>query len=308
MNRVDRLFAILLLLQRKRHARAQDLAQAFEVSERTIYRDIEALCESGVPLLGTPGEGYELMQGYFIPPLLFTPAEATALFLGCQMMLAHTKGQVAFDAEQALAKIAIVLPEHMRVEVFQLTEFIHFFAPGQRFDLYEPNLAALQQAIREQRVVHLRYHSLSQDETTERDFEPQRLYYQGGNWYVHGYCRLRQDFRGFRINRMESLRLSREKFGKREAPPPSKDWRPIELCVRFGGAKVRWVRERQHYGYRREEAVPGSDDVVMIYHVEQLSEFVPWLLGWGAAAVPLEPPELREAIHREALAMAEQSA
>ena len=73
MNRIDRLFAILLLIQRKRRVRAIDLAQAFEVSERTIYRDMAALSESGVPIVALPGAGYELVEGYYLPPLLFTP-------------------------------------------------------------------------------------------------------------------------------------------------------------------------------------------------------------------------------------------
>ncbi len=94
MNRVDRLFAILLLLQHKRRIRAHDLAESFEVSERTIYRDMEALSESGVPLYGTPGEGYELMEGYFVPPLLFTPAEANALFLSAKMLMSYTTGEL----------------------------------------------------------------------------------------------------------------------------------------------------------------------------------------------------------------------
>ena len=307
MNRVDRLFAILLLLQRKRHIRALDLAQTFEVSERTIYRDMEALSETGVPVLGTPGEGYELMQGYFLPPLLFTTSEATAMFLGAKMMMSFTQGKVAADAEQALGKIAVILPDHVRTEVQRLSEIVGFYPAGPRFDLYETHLATLQQAIRERRVVRIRYHSFSQDETTERDFEPHRLYFMGSQWYVVGYCKLRHDFRDFRLNRIESLRLTSETFELKlrsnESQPVACP--PLILRVRMAGSVVRWVRERQHYACRGEEPVPGCDDVDMIYHVDKLNEFLPWLLSWGAGATPLDPPELRDAMRSELSTMIE---
>ncbi|MCL5999378.1 MAG: YafY family transcriptional regulator [Chloroflexi bacterium] len=307
MNRVDRLFAILLLLQRKRCVRAQDLALKFEVSERTIYRDMEALCESGVPILGTPGEGYELMPGYFLPPLLFSAAEANALFLGARMLLANTTGRVSADAEHALAKITLVLPSDMRAEVERLTEVIRILGPARKFDLYEPHLAMMQQAVRDHRVVHMRYHSLSRDETTQRDVEPHELFYLGGIWYVDGFCRLRQEFRGFRLDRIEEMQLLTESFEIRQPPPPAPH-QPTIVRVRFAGQILRWVRERQHYSFRGEEAVEDSMDKILTYHVDNWSELVPWLLGWGAAAIPLEPLEFREAIHREALKIAEQSA
>jgi predicted DNA-binding transcriptional regulator YafY len=304
MNRVDRLFAILLLLQRKRRVRALDLAQAFEVSERTIYRDMEALSESGVPVLGTPGEGYELMQGYFLPPLLFTAAEANALFLGARMMIGFTKGKVAADAEQALNKITVILPESMRTELQRLSEIIGFYPVGARFDLYETHLATFQQAIREQRIVHMRYHSFSQDETTERDFEPDRLYYLNGQWYVDGLCRLRQDWRAFRLNRIESLQLLPNHFEK-HSPVAFTPGQPLTVRVRLAARVIRWVRERQYYSFQSEEPAQDSDDVIMTYHVDRCIDILPWLLSWGSAATPLEPDELRELVQREALAMLE---
>jgi predicted DNA-binding transcriptional regulator YafY len=305
MNRVDRLFAILLLLQRKRHVRALDMARAFEVSERTIYRDMEALCESGVPVLGTPGEGYELMQGYFLPPLLFTPAEATALFLGARMMIAFTKGKVCADAEQALNKIAVILPESMRTELQRLSEIIGFYPIGARFDIYETHLATLQQAIREKRLVHLKYHSYSQDETTERDFEPGRLFYMNGQWYVDGYCRLRRDWRGFRLNRIDELRLLADHFEPRQ-PAKFEPGQPIVVRIRMASRIVRWVHERQYYSIQSEEPVPGSDDLIMTYFVDKFNDILPWLLSWGSAATVLEPPQLREVLCHELTLMLDQ--
>ena len=102
MNRVDRLFAITLLLQARRKIRARDLAEKFEINKRTIYRDMAALSESGVPIVSTPGEGYELIEGYYLPPLLFTPSEAAALFLSAHFLIANATGRVPKDAQAGL--------------------------------------------------------------------------------------------------------------------------------------------------------------------------------------------------------------
>jgi predicted DNA-binding transcriptional regulator YafY len=303
MNRIDRLFAILLLIQRKRRVRALDMAQAFEVSERTIYRDMVALSESGVPIVALPGAGYELVEGYYLPPLLFTPAEAAALFLGVQMLLAHAEGRTGADAERALAKVALVLPTMLRQHTERLASSIEFFMPRIRFDLDDPRLAAGQHAIQERRVVRLRYHSYSRDEITERDVEPHTLTYAGGAWYLNGYCRLRQDVRAFRLNRIERLELLRETFEPREAPTPAPA--TISVRVRFDPGVARWVRERQHYAFVAEEPPAGGGGPVMVYRVHTLSELVPWLLGWGASAEALDPPELRAQLRAEALKLAQ---
>jgi predicted DNA-binding transcriptional regulator YafY len=303
MNRIDRLFAILLLIQRKRRVRALDLAQAFEVSERTIYRDMVALNESGVPIVALPGTGYELVEGYYLPPLLFTPDEAAALFLGVHMLLAHTEGRTGADAERALAKVALVLPKMLRQNTERLASSIEFFMPRTRFDLDDPHLAASQQAIWEWRVVRLRYHSYSRDEITEREVEPHTLTYAGGAWYLNGYCRLRQDVRAFRLNRIERLELLRETFEPHQAPTPAPA--AITVRVRFDPGAARWVRERQHYAFQAEESPAGEGGPVMVYRVHTLSDLIPWLLGWGASAEALDPPELRAQLRAEALKLAQ---
>ena len=122
MNRVDRLFGILLQLQHRRRVRAQDLAAIFEVSERTVYRDMTALSEVGVPIIALPGEGYELMEGYYLRPLVFTPDEASALSLAAQMFMSQASGRVAAAAHLALAKLTAVLPAATRAARQCLTQ------------------------------------------------------------------------------------------------------------------------------------------------------------------------------------------
>ena len=298
MNRIDRLFGILLTLQHKRRVRALDLAEQFEVSKRTIYRDMSALNQMGIPIAAMPGEGFELVEGYYIPPLMFTENEAVALILGSRLLTQQAAGPLTQGANQALAKITVALPEQLRARAEALTNVIGFITPDEKFNLDDPQLLTLQTAIQEKRVIHIRYHSYQKDEITERDVEPHQLFYSDGIWYLEGYCRWRKDIRAFRLSRIEKLFRRNETFSKRRVGKPQ-NAKTTEIRIRFKPESVRWVRERQHYGFQSEEAAtPGG--VIMTYRVHDTSEIVPWILSWGAAAETLSPQELRKSLRETA--------
>ncbi len=299
MNRIDRLFGILLILQNQPRIRAQDLAEKFEISKRTVYRDITALSEMGVPVVSLPGEGYELMEGFYLPPLIFTDDEAMALFLGAKLLIQQAAGTLTLKAEQALAKLAVALPKETRQRVESLTGIIGFITPQDRFNLDEPQLITMQQAIQQQRVIHLRYHSYNRNETTERDVEPHQLFYADGAWYVSGYCRLRQGMRSFRLSRIEKLTLQADTFVKQLLVEAETEL--VTVQIRFSEAVARWVRERQHYAFQTEEVLPNQQGVIMTYHLGSASEIVPWVLSWGVAAEVLTPQALREQFRQEAI-------
>lgn len=153
----------------------------------------------------------------------------------------------------------------------------------------------LQQAILEHRLVWMRYHSQSQDERTKRHIEPQTLSYNQGAWYVDGYCRLRSEPRGFRLNRIEDLRLLDEHFEPRLVFSPPTN--PVDVRVRFAPEFVRWVQERQHYAYQSQEATDAG--TIMTYRVTAWSEIRPWLLSWGASAELLELVHWGELLRQE---------
>lgn len=303
MNRIDRLFAILLTLQHRRRVRAQDLSEKFEVSKRTIYRDLSALNQMGIPLAGLPGEGFELVEGYFIPPLMFTENEAVALILGSRLLTQQAAGSLTRSAEQALSKIMVALPESVRVRAEALTDVIGFITPMEKFDLDDPQLLTLQKAIQEKRVIHIHYLAYQKEDATERDVEPHQLFYSDGIWYLEGYCRLRKDIRAFRLSRMEGLELRSEIFSKRRLGK-SQNTRTVEIKIRFRTELVRWVRERQHYGFQREETATQSG-VIMVYHVHDTSEITPWILGWGPTAEVLSPKKLRTSLRETAQKLAD---
>lgn len=292
MNRIDRLLAMVLVLQRHKLVRAEDLATRFEISKRTVYRDVAALSEMGVPVVAQPGEGYSLMEGYFLPPLVFTPDEAAALFLGAKWLATQATGKLPTNAEGALAKLAHVLPKATLQDAQRFTDVLHFFVTKQPIDLDDRTLADMQRAIQEQRAVQLTYHSLQGNELTTRVIEPYGLSYGEGAWYVNGYCRLRQDLRSFRLTRIEQYRLLAEKFTSREIARMSPPL--ITVTVRFAPAALRWVLERQHYAFVHQE------ENCLVYQVHDLQEIQSWLFGWGTQAEVLTPETLRAALRAEA--------
>ena len=305
MNRLDRLFAIATVLQSRSRVRAEDLAARFEVSKRTIYRDITALAEAGVPVVSLPGQGYRLADGFSLPPLVFTPAEATALLFGARLLATQASGAMARAADDAIAKVAAVLDETTRRNVEEIDATVTFFpaASGDPpLDLTDARVTAIREAITRRRAVALRYRGRNREEASERLVEPQTLTFGGNAWYLSGYCRLRGGERAFRLDRIEHLAVTDEAFRPRAAapaPPPA----TIDVRVRLSPLAARIARERQHWSFVREDADPGG--AVAVYAPHRLDEIASWLLGWGTAAEVIAPPELRERLRAEALRLAE---
>jgi predicted DNA-binding transcriptional regulator YafY len=306
MNRTDRLLAIILELQARGRQRAEDLAATFEVGKRTIYRDIQALCEAGVPVISTPGQGYSLLEGYFLPPLRFTPDEALILLLGGDVMAQSFDAEYRAAAHAAGRKIAGALPEHLRGEVRSLQQSIRFVAEGagDRPDVAEL-LRQLRRAIVGRHAVRFRYHARhSQDGPSAystRLVDPYGLVHLLGVWLLTGYCHLRQDIRNFRVGRMDRLAVLAQTFTR----PPDFKLEPREdeqrtLIVRalFDSTAAYWVREAPSFYAVGEEQ--REDGLLITLCVRDEREIVQWLLGWGSHVRVLEPESLRALMAEEA--------
>jgi predicted DNA-binding transcriptional regulator YafY len=305
MNRIDRLFGITTRLQARGHLRAADLANIFEVSTRTIYRDMAALSESGVPIVSLPGRGYSLVDGYFLPPLILSTREATALLLGARLLAGQASAETASAAEEAVTKLLAVISEDCRRELRELDDVLDLAPPADlraRLDVGDLKVRALWQAILERRVTTLRYFGRNRGQETVRQIEPLRLGYADGAWYLTAYCRVRQEERAFRLDRIESLHVETARFHPRP-PVPRREGPAIDVLVRFRGDISRWVRERQHWSFVAEEG--ASDEVLARYRLSDLDEIAPWLLGWGTAAEVIAPRELRERLRQEARSLIE---
>lgn len=299
MNRTDRLLAIVLELQAKGWQRAEDLAARFEISKRTVYRDMQALAESGVPVVSSPGQGYSLVEGYFLPPLSFSADEALILLLGGGFIAENFDAEYRQMARSAVSKIEAVLSDTLRADVDYLMRSLHFVAlspPGNSVILQQVRRAIVQRRVLRFRYVARQGSSLGGTETL-RDADPYALVNVFNNWYLTAYCHLRQGIRNFRIDRMDDVQVLPRAFARpagfdiheHKPEPPS-------LIVRalFDRAVGRWVREEQLFYF--ESMVEQDDGLLVTLRVRREDDVFRWLLGWGEHVRVVEPISLRERI------------
>ena len=211
MNRVDRLMAIVVRLQGRRVVRAEDLAAHFEISVRTVYRDLAALGEAGIPIIAEAGVGYSLVKGYHLPPVMFTAAEASALFLGGKLVDHLTDASLRKQMESALMKIRSVLPRDRQDYLDRLERSTAVISRG---SMAIPTwssqvLIPIQRALAERRVLSLDYQGGQRREMTRRQVESLGLVYYSDNWHLIAYCRLRRDVRDFRTDRICKFELEK---------------------------------------------------------------------------------------------------
>ena len=297
---MDRRLLILMRLREETPVRASDLAQDCECSVRTVYRDIDALCQAGVPVASLPGEGYRLAPGYHLPPIAFAAEEAVQILLGLDLALGLGTMAQRDAARSAAAKIDAVLLPETREAVGRLRERIR--ASPQVSGELSPYLSLLQEAVVGDRVVRLRYHSYEPDRVTKRDVEAHLLVFYAGDWHLIGYCRLREDVRDFRASRIESADLLDETFVRRKIDDGYEPGdREIEVRILIDERAARWAREELAFGFVSEE--PADGGFVFTFRVRDVPRLLPWIFSRGAAARVLSPPDLVRRLRQEAKAL-----
>ena len=208
IKRVSRLTAILTQLQAKRMLTAVQLSAQFDVSIRTIYRDMKALEQAGIPVITVEGKGYKLMEGYKVPPVMFTEDEANALATLEQLVVKSTDASLRKEYASAISKVKAVLHYATKEKVDLLANRIAV-SPALPRDNTTDSLLSIQKALTSYEVLEITYHSEHKDETTMRRVEPFALYYSfQESWLLIAYCLLRKDFRMFRLDRMQKIKLS----------------------------------------------------------------------------------------------------
>lgn len=209
VNRLSRLTAILIQIQTKRIVTATELSEKFQVSKRTIYRDIRALESAGVPILTEEGKGYTLMEGYKVPPVMFTEKQANALILAEQLVLKNNDSSFVHDYTEAIAKIKSILRYTVKDKVNELTERTQYneILHQERTSSY---LSDIQYALTNHLLVEMEYVNTN-GAKTKRLIEPFALL-STENWYLIAWCRLRKEFRFFRLDRVQKMALLSENF------------------------------------------------------------------------------------------------
>lgn len=210
MQRAERLFQLLNLLRNRRTVMtARQMSEHLQVSERTVYRDIQALSLSGVPVEGEAGVGYRLQRHYQLPPLMFDRQEVEALLLGARMVRGWGDEQMARSAKTAIQKILAILPDHLRHSDENLPLLVPSLDEHQK--IYTAHSEKIREAIRLQRLVLIDY-VRADSEFSCRQIEPLGLIFWGKVWTLVAWCQLRDDYRVFRLDRIRSLEMGEASF------------------------------------------------------------------------------------------------
>jgi predicted DNA-binding transcriptional regulator YafY len=300
--------AIVVYLQGRRLCRAGDMAAHFEISVRTMYRDLAALGEAGIPIMAEAGVGYSLVKGYHLPPVMFTAEEAGALFIGGKLVEKLTDASLRKHMESALLKIRSVLPRERQDHLDRLERSTavlgkHSVAVTR---MASEALIPIQQALAERRVLTLDYLGGARRELTQRQVEPLGLIYYADNWHLIAHCRLRCDLRDFRSDRIRSLRLLNEVFtGHTDFSLPEY----METAAREDGLEtvvIRFKREvmehvRRDWNIRAEqEKEEVNGEVAVTLRIYALESFASWILSFGEKAEVASPERLKSVVATEA--------
>lgn len=300
MNRIDRLSAILIQLQSRRTIRAQDIADRFEISLRTVYRDIRSLEEAGIPIIGEAGVGYSLTEGYRLPPIMFTREEATAFITAEKLVVNLTDTANGSSYSNALYKVRAVLKsadkEYLenlddRIEVLKATHV----SPA--LHAHHNPLQTILNAIAGKNVMQLNYFAYYRQEHTLRLIEPVGVFYLDNYWHLIAYCREREAYRDFRFDRITDLSTCAEFYNDRH--PSLKDY----LRDMFKGIKLEEViikvdlyayphlgQQKYYHGYITENHL--EDGIEMQFLTISLDGFARWFIAFADHAVILQPEAL----------------
>ena len=303
MNRIDRVSAILIQLQSRRVVKASDIAERFGMSLRTVYRDIKTLEEAGIPLIGEAGVGYSIMDGYRLPPVMFTREEATAFLTAEKLMEKLTDPSSDENYKSAMYKIRSVLRMAEKDFLENIDGHIEVFksrrTSGTKMDLNP--LQIILKGIGERNVLSIHYFAAHTQQKTERCIEPVGVFYQDNYWHLIGWCRLREDYRDFRLDRISNISLTGERF--RTLHPnlneyisrSAKEKNLQAIVIKIEKRVVPYISEQKYYnGFISEREVNGM--IEMTFLTEFIEGFVRWLMMYGDMAEVVSPVSLKEKV------------
>ncbi|HOP06745.1 MAG TPA: YafY family protein [candidate division Zixibacteria bacterium] len=304
MPKYDRLLYILNLLRSRRNLNAEVLAQECGVTERSIYRDMVALSEANIPIYYD--NGYKLASDNFLPPLNFDFDEYLVLKTTLEASPLKSTGKYRAVIKRLLAKLEASIPEPVRRRSKFTPPATHLaILSSVEQQRCEKCYGRIETAINEHRCLRIKYSSI-QTGPSERIVEPYFIIFRGKAFYFVGFCRQREAFRTFRLDRVESVELLEEHFVRQPEIDAETyfdgSWEvysgiPTEIKIRMKGAAARVVRSGKHHP---DEKIEETGDGGVIYSVvtRGIDEIQRWILGFGADVEVLEPQQLRDRLHR----------
>lgn len=307
MNRIDRLTAIIIFLQGRQRVSVTDLSERYGISERTVYRDLAALQEAGVPIGSEPGEGYYIVKGYHLPPVMFDKNEAVSLLAGERLMQRWNRTELGKSYLSALDKIRAILPPDEKEYFEVLDERIQTFHYQNHNDKHpSPNeriFAFLQNAIFKKEIIEITYLAPYKQKSTNRKVEPLGLLLMGNHWYLAAWCRLREDYRMFRLDRFEKF-TSTGIIIRQATGHTLKDFYDrnlhkekdlTEVVIWFKKEYAHYVVEQKYWhGWAWEK--PVDDGIEMTFLSSSIEYLSRWLLIWGNAINIKKPEKVKKRV------------
>jgi predicted DNA-binding transcriptional regulator YafY len=305
MNRTERLFALVLLLQNRPNLTSKALSAHFGVSRRTIFRDLRALSESGVPLTYAEEGGYEILEGYQLPPLMLSAREAATLLLGTAFMALQSDASLRKDADQVGLKIRSVLPSEIRDYIDRLRErtvldpyWIH--EPTDDQDK-EGMWYRLSEAVAKERKVIMTYFVASRAEETRRTVDPLGLVYYADHWNLIAFDHLRKEIRNFRLDRILTLHVLTERFEKPldfdlQEHVARDGQRQASTTIRLWFDSALYARARRGIPARVDTEERLGNGVEITFRFDNLPYVASWLLRFGPEAKAVAPEALRKLV------------
>ncbi len=299
LNRFDRTLAVLVLLQSRKLVKAQDLSDRFGVSLRTIYRDIRSLEAAGVPIIGEAGVGYSIMEGYRLPPIMFSREEAGSFVAAEKLMLQFTDVGLGSYFKSAMDKIRSVLKGKEKDWIASLEQQVWTVNRSEPFNKTINNaLPILFNSMAMQLQVHLTYQSVNATKASERFIEPVGVFYENHHWYLYGFCHLRNDYRQFRTDRIRAIRSTDIPFSKShdiisELRNNYESCEETKVIIAVQKETACYLSEgRKYYGFVSEEE--RENEVEMTFMVSsQMEGLARYYLMFADKARVVEPEEFR---------------
>ncbi len=303
MNRIDRLNAILIHLQSKKIVTAKELAERFRISIRTVYRDIKALEEAGVPLGAEAGVGYFLPDNYNLPPVMFTNDEATALLFGSKFIEQMSNEKIKKSFESALFKIKSVLRTPEKDYLNKLHSHITVMKYADNEEENNPYLSDIQKVLVTKNVIEIEYHTHYSNEKSNRIVEPIGLLYYGFNWHLIAFCRKRDDYRDFRLDRIKKIIINVEKYNADKLISIEEYNKKMQsnedkcrIVLKVSKESARFIKDSKHwYGLESEKEI-NDKYIEMEFKNSDLFGFSRWVILGGKYIEVIEPKELKEIV------------
>ncbi len=298
--KIDRLVSLIMVLLEKGRMGAQELADMFEVSPRTIYRDMDTINMAGIPVRSTSGVGggFEIMQEYKMDKSVFSAADLSAILMGLSSLSDIIRGEELINA---LAKVKSFIPADKANDIELKASQIHIdVSPWIGSQSIQSYLKIIQAALQESRLVSFAYIA-HHGKKTIRTVEPYQLVLKSGHWYFQGYCRVRNDFRLFRLSRISNLQLNEETFIPRDYQKPVLEFEEIletmQTTIKIRIHKSILDRVLDYCTYEHL-SLDGDESYIADFPFVENEYYYGILLGFGDKCECLEPLNVRAEMKR----------